>query len=41
MSWDMAMISGQTTDATRAQSMVMIHRALQQENSALPKDADL
>ena len=29
------------THATRAQSMVMIHRALQQENSALPKDADL
>ena len=30
-----------TTHATHAQSMVMIHRALQQENSALPKDADL
>ena len=30
-----------TTHATRAQSMVMIHRALQQENSALPKDTDL
>ena len=30
-----------TTHATHAQSMLMIHRALQQENSALPKDADL